>query len=34
VRASNNCNMKVHVVANEIFRRLSGTKRTATHFED
>jgi len=34
LRASNNRNMKVHVVANEIIRRLSGTKQTATHFED
>jgi AmiR/NasT family two-component response regulator len=34
LRASNNRNMKVHAVANEIILRLSGAKQTATHFED
>jgi hypothetical protein len=32
--ASNNRNMKVHTVAQEIIRRLSGSQQTATHFED
>ncbi|WP_461187542.1 GAF and ANTAR domain-containing protein [Arthrobacter sp. Z4-13] len=34
LRASNNRNMKVHAVANEIILRLSGAKQMATHFED
>jgi GAF domain-containing protein len=34
LRASNTRNMKVRVVAEEIVRRLSGVKQTATHFQD
>lgn len=34
LRASNNRNLKVHSVAQEIIRRLSGTRQTVTHFED
>jgi GAF domain-containing protein len=34
LRASNNRNLKVRAVADEIIRRLSGNKQTATHFDD
>ncbi|MFF1253005.1 GAF and ANTAR domain-containing protein [Pseudarthrobacter sp. NPDC058329] len=34
LRASNHRNMKVHAVAEQVIRRLSGAKETVTHFED
>lgn len=34
LRASNHRNMKLHTVAEQIIRRLSGAKETVTHFDD
>jgi GAF domain-containing protein len=34
LKASNNRNIKLHTLAEDIIRRLSGSGKTATHFED
>jgi len=34
LKASNNRNIKLHTLAEEIIRGLSGSGKTATHFED